>query len=67
MLLSRASEQRTGEREEEEGTSNRLTGRTQTFRGMGEIEGPTSGICAKVLVGLCPLGSGQFSRRGLLF
>lgn len=46
------------EEEEEEGASNRLTGRTQEFRWMGEIEGPTSGVCATVLVGLCPLGSG---------
>lgn len=65
VFVSWANEQRA--REEEEGTSNRLTGRAQAFRWKGEIEEPTSGTCATVLVGLCPLGSGQFSRRGLLF
>lgn len=32
---------------------------------MGEVEGPTFGMCATVL-GLCPLESGQLSRRGIL-
>lgn len=68
VVVSRANEQRAREEEAAAaGTSNRLTGRTQEFRWMSEIEGPTSGVCATVLMGLCPLGSGQFSRRGLLF
>lgn len=60
VFVGGASEQRAGE---EEGTSNRLTGRTQAFRWMGEVEGPTSGMCATIPMGLCPLDSGQSSKR----